>query len=151
MLEQYRQKRDFTKTREPPPDDNPPATDPFFVVQKHRARRLHYDFRFLHKGALVSWAIPKGPSLNPSDKRLAIRTEDHPVSYANFEGIIPEGEYGAGEVIVWDRGKFKPKKNVEKGLRTGRLHFALEGEKLHGDFEMVRLKDAEKEQWLLIK
>ncbi len=151
MLQRYREKRNFQKTPEPPPDGALTQTDPFFVVQKHRARRLHYDFRFLHKGALVSWAVPKGPSLDPSDKRLAIRTEDHPVPYADFEGTIPKGEYGAGEVIVWDRGAFHPKKDVEKGLCTGRLHFALEGEKLRGDFEMVRLKDGDKEQWLLIK
>jgi len=124
-----------------------------FVVQKHAARRLHYDFRLEHDGALLSWAVPQGPSLDPSQKRLAVRTEDHPVDYADFEGTIPPGNYGAGSVIVWDRGRYVPVEDVGAGLERGKLLFDLHGHKLHGRWTLVRTrrKEATSEEWLLIK
>ncbi|MGF1451173.1 MAG: DNA ligase D [Opitutales bacterium] len=152
MLKEYQQKRNFDRTNEPAGNGEEGSNKPFFVVQEHDASSHHYDFRFLHNGALKSWAVPKGPSLNPSDKRLAIAVEDHPVDYADFEGTIPEGEYGAGSVLVWDQGEFKPLKDLDQGLEEGQLQFALEGKKLRGEFEMVRLKNADdNDQWLLIK
>ncbi len=125
-----------------------------FVVQKHAARHLHYDFRLELDGVLVSWAVPKGPSLDPADKRLAVRVEDHPVAYGSFEGTIPAGQYGAGTVIVWDRGRWLPKGDPRAGLAAGKLEFELSGEKLTGTWELIRLKhrDGERqESWLLIK
>ena len=129
-----------------------------FVVQRHNASRLHYDFRLELGGVLKSWAVPKGPSMNPEDKRLAVMVEDHPVSYIDFEGAIPKGNYGAGIVEIWDKGLFFPiNKEIEKisereallALKKGELKFFLKGEKLEGEFVLVRLKDSK--NWLLIK
>src|SRR6266403_3891876 len=125
-----------------------------FVVQKHRATRLHYDFRLAIDGTLKSWAVPKGPSQNHADKRLAVQTEDHPLDYANFEGKIPEGNYGAGTVMVWDRGTFHVEGNLDalKQLEKGEIKFSLNGEKLRGSFVLVKLKQSEKgNEWLMIK
>lgn len=118
-----------------------------FVVHEHHARHLHYDFRLEMEGVLKSWAVPKGPSMNPSDKRLAILVEDHPLDYANFEGAIPEGQYGAGEVIIWDKGTYQV---ISGDIESGRLEFSLKGKKLKGIFVLVRMKGKEKE-WLLMK
>ena len=119
-------------------------------MQKHQARRLHYDFRLEVDGVLKSWAVPKGPSLDPSVRRLAVAVEDHPLDYANFEGVIPEGEYGAGTVIVWDRGTYRPQDDtdVAAALRKGVLTFELDGQKLKGGWTLVRVRDR---NWLLIK
>src|SRR5882724_3073186 len=125
-----------------------------FVVQKHRATRLHYDFRLAIDGTLKSWAVPKGPSQSHADKRLAVMTEDHPLDYANFEGKIPEGNYGAGTVMVWDRGAFRLEGNLGalKQLEKGEIKFSLNGEKLRGSFVLVKLKHSEKgNEWLMIK
>src|SRR5260221_13711646 len=129
-----------------------------FVVQKHRASRLHYDFRLAIDGTLKSWAVPKGPSQSHADKRLAVQTEDHPLDYGNFEGNIPEGNYGAGTVMVWDRGTFQLEGQLEgdrdalKQLEKGEIKFSLNGEKLRGSFVLVKLKQSEKgNEWLLIK
>jgi len=125
-----------------------------FVVQKHRATRLHYDFRLAIDGTLKSWAVPKGPSQNHADKRLAVQTEDHPLDYANFEGKIPEGNYGAGTVMVWDRGIFHVEGNLDalRQLEKGEIKFSLNGEKLRGSFVLVKLKQSEKgNEWLMIK
>jgi bifunctional non-homologous end joining protein LigD len=121
-----------------------------FVIQKHRATALHYDFRLEADGVLKSWAVPKGPSLDPKVKRLAMQVEDHPVDYAKFEGVIPEGEYGGGTVMVWDYGTYKPEEttNVSEALRKGELKFSLNGKKLKGSWVLVRTRDR---QWLLIK
>jgi bifunctional non-homologous end joining protein LigD len=153
-LAAYWKKRDFTRTREPmgkPGRRNKRLT---FVVQKHRASHLHYDFRLEMDGVLKSWAVPKGPSLDPRQRRLAVQVEDHPIEYRNFEGTIPEGNYGAGEVIVWDRGTYRSADDggeevLLKGLRKGVLHIILNGKKLKGEFTLVRLKRPR--QWLLIK
>src|SRR5947209_4436342 len=125
-----------------------------FVVQKHRATRLHYDFRLAIDGTLKSWAVPKGPSQSHADKRLAVQTEDHPLDYANFEGKIPEGNYGAGTVMVWDRGTFHLEGNLDalQQLEKGEIKFSLNGEKLRGSFVLVKLKQSEKgNEWLMIK
>src|SRR5690606_17329840 len=125
-----------------------------FVIQKHAARHLHYDFRLELDGTLVSWAVPKGPSLDPKDKRLAVHVEDHPLSYGNFEGSIPKGQYGGGEVIVWDHGIWKPHADPGKAYRDGKLKFTLIGEKLSGDWTLVRTRlkgSGDRQQWLLIK
>ena len=154
-LQRYNQMRDFARTREPR-GVAPPRIGHSFVIQQHDATRMHYDFRLEHRGVLLSWAVPKGPSLDPADKRLAVQTEDHPVSYRDFEGTIPEGEYGGGPVIVWDRGTWTPDDiDPDEGLRKGHLSFRLEGEKLHGRFQLVRLRgkiaSGPKSNWLLIK
>src|SRR5262245_28445623 len=124
-----------------------------FVVQQHGARRLHYDLRLEWRGALLSWAVPKEPSLDPDVKNLAVHVEDHPVEYADFEGVIPEGNYGAGEVILWDRGRWIPREDPDAGLASGKLLFDLEGFKLRGRFTLVRTarRGAEGREWLLIK
>jgi bifunctional non-homologous end joining protein LigD len=153
-LEEYRKKRQFDRTPEPSGAEVPTKTENTFVVQKHAARRLHYDFRLAIDGTLKSWAVPKGPSLNPDDKRLAVRTEDHPLDYANFEGNIPEGSYGAGTVMVWDRGTFQAegKDDAAKQVERGEIKFGLNGEKLQGSFVIVKLKNSEKgNEWLMIK
>ncbi|HEY7216935.1 MAG TPA: DNA polymerase ligase N-terminal domain-containing protein [Candidatus Binatia bacterium] len=121
-----------------------------FVVHEHHASHLHYDFRLEIDGVLKSWAIPKGPSMNPHDKRLAIAVPDHPLEYGDFEGIIPEGRYGAGEVVIWDAGTFIPLNDPTIGLDEGRLKFCLEGERLRGEFALVRFT-GKREDWLLLK
>lgn len=143
-LNEYKKKRDFGKT--PEPSGGKSSSRPIFVVQKHDASRLHYDFRLEINGVLKSWAVPKGPSLNPKDKRLAVLVEDHPLDYANFEGIIPEG-YGAGTVMVWDHGTVEG--NLEEGLRGGHMSFTLHGKKLKGEWSLVQLKGGK--NWLLMK
>jgi bifunctional non-homologous end joining protein LigD len=123
-----------------------------FVVHEHHASRLHYDLRLEVAGALASWAVPKGPSMNPADKRLAVRVEDHPMEYRSFEGIIPEGRYGAGAVVIWDEGIFRPLEDPETGLERGRLSFYLEGKKLRGEFSLVLMKGrGSGKDWLLMK
>jgi bifunctional non-homologous end joining protein LigD len=153
-LEEYQRKRRFDKTPEPSGEQPGPAKENTFVVQKHSARRLHYDFRLAINGTLKSWAVPKGPSLSSADKRLAVQTEDHPLEYGGFEGKIPEGSYGAGTVMVWDRGTFRAEGNVDalKQLERGEIKFNLNGEKLRGSFVLVKLKHSQKgNEWLMIK
>jgi bifunctional non-homologous end joining protein LigD len=123
-----------------------------FVVHEHHATRLHYDFRLEISGSLKSWAIPKGPSMNPSEKRLAVMVEDHLLDYGNFEGIIPQGQYGAGAVLIWDSGEFQPEEEPEASLEKGKLTFSLKGSKLKGSFSLVLMKGRGKgNDWLLIK
>ncbi|PLC53895.1 DNA ligase D [Pollutimonas nitritireducens] len=152
-LERYKAKRDFSLTSEP--SDGGAANDaaPSFVVQKHWASRLHYDFRLELEGTMKSWAVPKGPSFDPSDKRMAVHVEDHPISYNTFEGTIPPKQYGAGKVIIWDRGIWEPLDDAARGYRDGKLKFALHGQKLHGRWTLVRMhgKSGKQEPWLLIK
>jgi bifunctional non-homologous end joining protein LigD len=155
-LETYAARRDFARTGEPAPGRAPRAGDaPIFVVQKHDATRLHWDFRLEHGGVLWSWAVPKGPSLDPHDKRLAVHVEDHPLDYADFHGTIPEGQYGAGTVETWDRGTWAPVADDPAGdLARGELKFVLHGKRLSGGFVLVRLKPRPKERaenWLLMK
>ena len=149
-LTDYKKKRRFSKTPEPGPEKKRTSSGRLFVIQKHRATRLHYDFRLEVDGVLKSWAVPKGPSLDPTVKRLAMQVEDHPVDYAKFEGVIPEGEYGGGTVMVWDLGTYKPENtdDVATSLRKGELKFSLNGKKLSGSWTLVRTQDR---QWLLIK
>ncbi len=157
-LEEYKNKRDFEVT--PEPRGIVPSTSdvPIFVIQKHDATRLHYDLRFEVDGVLKSWAVPKGPSLDPSVKRLAVATEDHPMDYANFEGVIPEGQYGAGPVIVWDTGTYEnittkrgKAYSMEEAIEHGHVSFRLRGKKLHGTFSLNRFRRGRQEEWLLIK
>jgi bifunctional non-homologous end joining protein LigD len=123
-----------------------------FVVHEHHASHLHYDLRLEVAGVLASWAVPKGPSMNPAEKRLAVRVEDHPLEYRTFEGIIPKGGYGAGPVVIWDEGTFRPLEDPETGLNKGRLSFNLDGRKLHGEFSLVQMKGrGSGKDWLLIK
>ena len=152
QLAEYNRKRDFHRTSEPSGRVER-GRGHSFVVQKHAARRLHYDFRLELDGVLKSWAVPKGPSFDPSVKRLAVEVEDHPLSYADFEGTIPHGEYGGGSVLVWDRGSWEPEGDPHKGLDKGHLRFALHGEKLSGTWNLVRTRrdPRGKPQWLLIK
>src|SRR5579859_307074 len=160
-LKEYKQKRSFSATPEPQ-GGKPLGRVLQFVVQKHAASRLHYDFRLEMDGVLKSWAVPKGPSLNPADKRLAMMVEDHPFDYKDFEGIIPTGNYGAGTVMVWDEGtcealeetngtKAAQEKALLKELREGSLKFRLNGHKLKGEFALVRTKGRGENSWLLIK
>lgn len=153
---EYNKKRNFNITPEPPEEEaprrKPRAHSLRFVVQKHDARGLHYDLRLEIDGTLKSWAVPKGPSLDPKDKRMAIQTEDHPIAYAEFEGNIPQGEYGAGDMIVWDHGIWQPHGDVNETYKTGKLKFALVGEKLSGDWTLVKTRYGGKQNsWLLIK
>jgi bifunctional non-homologous end joining protein LigD len=153
-LEDYRHKRKFAETPEPEGRRRRSRSKDIFVVQKHAASHLHYDFRLAINGALVSWAVPKGPSMNPADKRLAIRTEDHPLEYAGFEGVIPEGQYGAGIVVVWDTGPYEPLdgKSPSEQLARGKIHVMLHGTKLRGGFTLLRTgMVSQKERWLLVK
>jgi bifunctional non-homologous end joining protein LigD len=158
-LETYRRKRRFDRTPEPAGGGGAARErarareERLFVVQKHAASRLHYDFRLELDGVLLSWSVPKGPSLAPADRRLAVRTEDHPLEYADFEGIIPKGEYGGGTVMVWDRGTWTPEGDAAEGVRKGRLTFTLHGRKLRGRWHLVRtrLDSGQRENWLLFK
>jgi bifunctional non-homologous end joining protein LigD len=151
-LEEYRRKRKFTETPEPVGRVRRGVRKRIFVVQKHDASRLHYDFRLAINGVLASWAVPRGPSMNPAEKRLAVRTEDHPLEYADFEGVIPEGQYGAGPVMVWDKGTYEPEADVppEKQLARGKIDVVLQGEKLRGGFTLIQ-NGSEKKRWLLVK
>ena len=149
-LAEYNRKRDFGLTPEPEGKAAPARRKVLeFVIQKHRASRLHYDLRLQHDGVMLSWAVPKGPSLDPSVKRFAMQTEDHPIEYNRFEGVIPENEYGGGTVMIWDRGTWKPEvDDVDEALKKGDLKFALQGKKLRGSWVLVRMRPR---QWLLIK
>src|SRR5438105_6293555 len=152
-LRDYNRKRNFTRTAEPRGKLRR-QTGKLFVVHKHAARRLHYDLRLELDGVLKSWAVARGPSLSPKDKRLAVHVEDHPLDYAEFEGRIPEGEYGAGSIIVWDRGRWSTEGDPHQQLAKGHLEFELSGSKLKGRWHLVRMKGRErggKENWLLIK
>ena len=152
-LRTYRKKRDFGRTPEPPGVQGRSSTGRLYIIQKHAATRLHYDLRLEHDGVLKSWAVPKGPSLDPTDRRLAVEVEDHPIDYGSFEGVIPEGEYGGGTVLLWDRGRWVPEGDPGEQLEAGKLSFRLEGEKLTGRSRLVRTPTQEdrKPQWLLIK
>ncbi|HTH10817.1 MAG TPA: DNA ligase D [Acidovorax sp.] len=152
-LARYWAKRNFNVTTEPRGEDTAPGDALHFVIQKHAASRLHYDFRLELDGVLVSWAVPKGPSFDPSDKRMAIHVEDHPISYGSFEGTIPPKQYGAGTVIVWDNGWWQPVGDPHEGLKKGKLVFELHGQKLEGLWELVRIAkpDQKQEAWLLFK
>lgn len=156
----YNKKRNFKETSEPAGKAKKSASEFSFVVQRHKARQLHYDFRLELDGVLKSWAVPKGPSLNPKDKRLAMMVEDHPYDYKNFAGDIPEGNYGAGIVEIWDEGTYNdiansPKeiavKKLRAGLKAGNLKFQLFGKKLKGEFALVKLRSKDDNSWLLIK
>ena len=153
-LEKYNQKRRFDSTPEPKGKVER-AQQHRFVVQKHRASHLHYDFRLEMEGVLKSWAVPKGPSLDPSDKRLAMQVEDHPVGYFDFEGVIPPGNYGAGTVMVWDVGKWEPLGDAHEMLAKGDLKFRLNGKKLKGEFVLAHMRSrrpgSKGTEWLLIK
>jgi bifunctional non-homologous end joining protein LigD len=159
-LEEYRKKRNFAKTPEPAGAVAKPGKERFFCVQKHLASHLHYDFRLEHNGVLLSWAVPKGPSLDPATKRLAMAVEDHPIEYGEFEGVIPSG-YGAGIVMLWDRGTWVPETDdVDAALKKGDLKFTLDGVKLKGSWVLVRTKGGSwgsrssgggDRSWLLIK
>ena len=153
-LGEYRRKRDFRKTPEPRGRGSGEGRGPRFVVQEHAARSHHYDFRLEVDGVLKSWAVPKGPSTNPKEKRFATATEDHPLAYIDFEGTFPKGEYGGGAVIVWDTGTYRNvtdggDASIEQGLKKGHIRFVLEGEKLRGTWALTRFRGPE--QWLLVK
>ena len=157
-LDEYNRKRDFGRTREPPGEVNRTTGGDLFVIQKHAASRLHYDFRLELDGVLLSWSVPKGPSLDPAQKRLAVQVEDHPLEYATFEGLIPKGQYGGGTVLLWDRGTWAPEGDARAMLAKGNLKFLLKGEKLRGKYALVKIKDRhptrrgdDGRNWLLIK
>ncbi|MGG7440248.1 DNA polymerase ligase N-terminal domain-containing protein [Chryseobacterium arthrosphaerae] len=159
-LKDYHNKRKFDETSEPKGKTKKSKDKLIFVIQRHAASRLHYDFRLEMEGVLKSWAVPKGPSLDPKDKRLAMMVEDHPYDYKDFEGNIPEGNYGAGQVEVWDSGTYEPldensrlsdEKELLKELHAGSLKFILHGKKLKGEFALVKMKNSEDNAWLLIK
>lgn len=156
---EYEEKRDFKKTPEPAGGQWKPSQEPIFAIQKHDATNLHYDFRLEVDGVLKSWAVPKGPSTDPSHKRLAVPTEDHPMEYANFEGVIPKDEYGGGTVMVWDRGPYRNLRaekedeslSMQEALKDGKLEVWLEGEKLKGGYALIRTGSGDDARWLLIK
>lgn len=159
-LTTYNKKRNFKETSEPSGKTKKSVSELIFVIQRHKASRLHYDFRLEMDGVLKSWVVPKGPSMNPKDKRLAMMVEDHPYDYKDFEGEIPEGNYGAGIVEIWDSGTYSDlenspqedaEKNLRKGLKSGDFKFQLFGKKLKGEFVLVKLKGKEDNSWLLIK
>lgn len=159
-LKDYNAKRKFNETTEPEGKSKKSKDKLIFVIQRHAASRLHYDFRLEMDGVLKSWAVPKGPSLDPKDKRLAMMVEDHPYDYKDFEGNIPEGNYGAGQVEIWDSGTYEPldqnsklsdEKELLKELHAGSLKFILHGKKLKGEFALVKMKNTEENSWLLIK
>ncbi|MEO6186501.1 MAG: DNA polymerase ligase N-terminal domain-containing protein, partial [Steroidobacteraceae bacterium] len=152
-LDRYVAKRDFSLTPEPKAGGRSNGSAPQFVIQKHWASRLHYDFRLELDGTMKSWAVPKGPSFDPHDKRMAVHVEDHPISYNQFEGEIPEKQYGAGKVIIWDKGTWSPVGDAEDGYRKGNLKFTLNGHKMRGNWVLVRMKSRQTRQdaWLLIK
>lgn len=161
-LEEYRKKRDFRRTSEPTGGERGASEKPLFVIQKHDASSLHYDFRLEVDGVLKSWAVPKGPSTDPGEKRLAVPTEDHPLEYADFEGVIPEDEYGAGAVMVWDTGSYRNLRfekdednsdsaSMEQALKEGKIEVYLQGEKLKGGYALIRTGDGENARWLLVK
>src|SRR6266404_3979764 len=157
-LSHYQSKRDFSKTAEPSGDTTvAPSERRRFVIQKHAASRLHYDFRLELDGVFKSWAVTRGPSLDPKEKRLAVEVEDHPLAYGDFEGTIPKGQYGGGTVMIWDRGYWTPEgdESPEEALKKGTLKFRLDGEKLHGSWVLVRMKrdrsGGKRTNWLLIK
>lgn len=163
-LKEYKGKRDFNKTSEPGDEDvsfHWAEGRPIFVIQKHDASNLHYDFRIEVEGVLKSWAVPKGPSTDPSVKRLAIPTEDHPLGYADFEGVIPVGEYGGGTIMIWDRGTYRNLKEgehegsesptIEDQIENGHVTIWLEGKKLRGGYALIRTGKGDRPRWLLIK
>ncbi len=153
-LTEYNRKRDFTKTAEPKGSTKRSKAGKLFLVQKHDATRLHYDFRLEWKGVLKSWAVTRGPSINPEDKRLAVRTEDHPLAYGDFEGTIPKKQYGGGTVMLWDTGWWEPDNDPDEGLKEGKLKFHIHGQRMHGGWTLVRMKPRngeKRENWLLIK
>src|SRR5258706_10201892 len=139
LLDDYKRKRDFTRTQEPDDRASFASSGHRFVVQKHAARALHYDFRLELDGVLRSWAVPKGPSLQPGDGRLAVEVEDHPLEYGRFEGVIPKGNYGAGTVELWDEGTWIPEGDPRRGLQQGRLTFRLNGRRLKGVWSLIRM------------
>ena len=152
-LEAYRKRRKFDVAAEPRGHKGRRSGNRF-VIQKHAANRLHYDMRLELDGVMKSWAVTRGPSLDPSEKRLAVQVEDHPIEYNSFEGTIPQGEYGGGTVMIWDRGRWIPEGDPHEGYAKGRLDFVLKGEKLHGRWHLVRMRSRERDRrdnWLLIK
>lgn len=158
LMASYKSKRNFSKTPEPRGGKRKPGKSPIFVIQKHDAATLHYDFRLEIDGVLKSWAVPKGPSTDPRQRRLAIETEDHPLDYANFEGVIPEGEYGAGPVLVWDRGRLKnitgkdgDTQPLKMAHENGHILVRLKGKKLEGGFALHRTGKKSEGKWLLVK
>jgi DNA ligase D-like protein (predicted 3'-phosphoesterase) len=160
-LEEYRRKRDFGRTAEPSGEGAAEGEEPglLYVVQKHAASSLHYDFRLEVNGALASWAVPKGPPAEPGVRRLAVRTEDHPLAYAGFEGTIPEGEYGAGTVEIWDRGTYRNLRQEKEGdglgmpacIEEGKVEIRLEGRRLRGRYALIRTGPKGGSQWLLMR
>ncbi|MEO5673584.1 MAG: DNA polymerase ligase N-terminal domain-containing protein [Chitinophagales bacterium] len=159
-LAKYKKKRNFSDTPEPEGKKAAPGKALEFVIQRHKASRLHYDFRLEMEGVLKSWAVPKGPSMNPVDKRLAMMVEDHPFDYRTFAGIIPEGNYGAGIVEIWDHGVYMPinenhqpenEAAILKDLKNGSIKFVMLGKKLKGEFALVKIKSSDENSWLLIK
>ncbi|KPK70245.1 DNA ligase [candidate division TA06 bacterium SM1_40] len=159
QLKRYREKRDFRRSPEPSGGGREPSGQPIFVIQKHAARTLHYDFRLEVGGVLKSWAVPKGPSTDPRQRRLAVPTEDHPIEYAEFEGVIPDGEYGAGTVLVWDAGTYRNLRaekegdgaSMEQAIEQGMVEIWLDGKKLRGGYALVRTGGGDDRRWLLVK